>query len=382
MTMYCALVLNIAVEVEHTIMVQQVDKGASPDANPPMFARYQARILSGLRAAVPCFDPLSRDESASDEMYRMLAYHMGWVNSDGQAVETSATQGKALRPTLCMFACDSLGGDCSRAAPAASALELIHNFSLVHDDIQDGDVERRHQPTVWYLWGQPKALNIGNALRAAADAAPLRLAEHGVPPSKSLRASQILTEGCLSMIQGQCMDLSFEGRHDIGPGDYLEMVSKKTGALIRCGTEMGALIGSDDTAGTEHYAHAGANLGIAFQVRDDVLGIWGDSEVTGKAAGNDIRHRKMSFPIVYALETAAGSARQRLLRAYGKETPDEDDVEDVLTVLDDVGAESYAYQLAVDRGEQASAEIRKIPVEPWAQAEFDDLVQFLTARQY
>ncbi|MCE2465053.1 MAG: polyprenyl synthetase family protein [Dehalococcoidia bacterium] len=312
----------------------------------------------------------------------MMAYHMGWMDASGQVMESSATQGKALRPTLCMFACDSLGGDCSRAVPAASALELIHNFSLVHDDIQDGDVERRHQPTVWYLWGEPMALTVGNALRAAADASPLRLTEQGVPTTKALRASQILTEGCLSMIQGQCMDLSFEGRLDIGPADYLDMVSKKTGALIRCGTEMGALIGCNDTASTVLYASAGAHLGIAFQVRDDVLGIWGDSEVTGKASGNDIRRRKKSFPIVYAMETASGAARQRLLEAYGKDTPEEEDVEDVLTVLDDVGAESYAHQMAVDQGELASGELRKIPVEPWAQAEFDDLVQFLTARQH
>ena len=369
------------VNVERTAKTQPIDKGAAPAPVPPMFSRYQAHILTGLRSAVPGSGVSANEDDESKELHRMMAYHMGWMDASGQAVESSATQGKALRPTLCMFACESLGGDCSRAVPAASALELIHNFSLVHDDIQDGDVERRHQPTVWYLWGQPKALAVGNALRAAADVSPLRLAEQGVPPAKALRASQILTEGCLSMIHGQCMDLSFEGRLDIRPDDYLDMVSKKTGALIRCGTEMGALIGCDDTASAQLYANAGAHLGIAFQVRDDVLGIWGDSEVTGKASGNDIRRRKKSFPIVYALETAKGAPRQRLLEAYGKEAPDEGDVEDVLTVLDDVGAEAHAHRMAVDQGELASGELRKIPVEPWAQAEFDDLVHFLTARQ-
>lgn len=379
--MYPGSTLTNAFELERTAKAQPIAQGAAPAPVPPMFSRYQAHILSGLRSAVPGNSPPANEDDASAELYRMMAYHMGWMDASGQVVESSSTQGKALRPTLCMFACESLGGDCSRAVPAASALELIHNFSLVHDDIQDGDVERRHQPTVWYLWGQPKALAVGNALRAAADVSPLRLTEQGVSPAKALRASRILTEGCLSMIQGQCMDLSFEGRLDIGSDDYLDMVSKKTGALIRCGTEMGALIGCDDDASAEHYASAGAHLGIAFQVRDDVLGIWGDSEVTGKASGNDIRRRKKSFPIVYALETATGAPRQRLLEAYGKDTPDEGDVEDVLTILGDVGAEAHAHQMAVDQGEQASGELKKIPVEPWAQAEFDDLVHFLTTRQ-
>ena len=368
--------------MEHPPMVGPVDSRAPPAALPAMFARYQGDLFPNLRRAIPSFDQYSDQEEHPGRLYTMLAYHMCWEDASGQSVDSAASRGKALRPTLCLFACDSLGGDWTKATPAASALELIHNFSLIHDDIQDGDVERRHQPTVWYIWGQPNALNAGNALRSVADEAALDLTKRGVSQVKGLKISQLLTEGIISMIQGQCLDLSFEGRLDIGPDDYLEMVSHKTGALIRCGTEIGALVASDDTCQVERYAYAGAHLGVAFQVRDDVLGIWGDEGATGKSAGNDILRRKKSFPVAYALEAATGPARERLVQVYSKEDLAETDVADVLTVLDDVGAETYAQRTAEERAELALAQVRELPLEPWAQSEFDELVQFLTARRY
>jgi len=349
---------------------------------PSMFARYRDGFVSHMKGSVPGYDTSAGHDGSLDGLYHMLSYHLGWSDSSGRPVDGEGSQGKALRPTLCLFACESLGGNWSQARPAASALEMVHNFSLVHDDIQDGDLERRHQPTVWSLWGQSQALVSGNALRSVADQTALELAELGVPTSKALKATQILTNACLEMIQGQCLDLSFERRLDIGPTDYLDMVSRKTGSLISCALQMGALVATDDASPIRFYGEAGQYLGLAFQVRDDVLGIWGDESTTGKAAGNDILRRKKSFPVVYALETCTSAARQRLFEIYNREDLTEQDVADVMMVLEEVGAESYSQRTAEERASLALEQVRKISLETWAFHEFEELVSFLAIRHY
>ena len=207
-------------------------------------------------------------------------------------MDTSVSQGKALRPTLCLFACEALASEYSRALPAAAALELIHNFSLIHDDIQDQDMERRHQPTVWHLWGIPKAIWSGNAMQCTGDLSLLDVARANVPDVTAIRVFDILTESYLEMIQGQCMDLDFESRTDIKSEEYLYMIACKTGALIRSALQIGALLATEDPATVKAFAEFGNHLGQAFQVRDDYLGICGDQATFGKATGNDIRRRK------------------------------------------------------------------------------------------
>ena len=181
-------------------------------------------------------------------LYTMLQYHLGWVDQSGDRASSDAFKGKSVRPILCLFACDALSGDLERASPAAAALELIHNFSLIHDDIQDRDQERRHQPTVWCLWGVPKAITAGNALQCVGDLALLDTATvgggpHGALPEIVLKVSQLLTSSYLEMIQGQCMDLAFEGRSVVTTDEYLDMIAGKTGALIRSGLEIGGVVG-------------------------------------------------------------------------------------------------------------------------------------------
>lgn len=356
---------------------------------PDMFDRYRDGLTDELQAAIPCLslsDPGQGDTRAGEypvtPLYRMLQYHMGWASEDGELLAVPVSQGKALRPTLCLFACEALDQDWTTALPAAAALELIHNFSLIHDDIQDGDLERRHRPTVWSLWGQPQALVAGNAMRTLADITALRLAERGVAEEKALRTSFVLTEGYLHMTRGQCLDLSFEDSLDIKLEEYLTMISFKTGALIRCGLEMGALIASSDENVITAFARCGSSLGRAFQIRDDVLGIWGDETATGKAVGNDIRRKKKSFPIVYALETAGDTARQKLVKVYSKDELDERDVEDVLTVLDELGVADYAQEMTREKADLALQEVSRVTMPSWARREIEEMVEFLAARQY
>ena len=341
---------------------------------PSMFSRYKSSIDQGLYSAVP--------EAGNSEAYRLLRYHLGWLDQHGGEMDTSLNQGKALRPTLCLFACNALADDYSRAVPAAAAVELIHNFSLVHDDIQDHDVERRHQPTVWHLWGIPKALWSGNVMQCTGDLSMLDSAGQNTSPATVLQISKILTDSYLEMIQGQCLDLNFESRTDIKADEYLYMIACKTGALIRCALEIGALLATDDTSAVKAFAEFGNHLGQVFQIRDDYLGIWGDQATLGKATDSDIRRRKKSYPVVFALERASGRAMDDLLRIYGQEELEEDDVQRVLAVLDEVGSQEHSQRLTEAAAVRALEALKAVSLPGWAQTEAEELVDFLARREY
>ncbi|MBI4233680.1 MAG: polyprenyl synthetase family protein [Chloroflexi bacterium] len=337
---------------------------------PAILDRYRVLLEPALRRSLAQGEP---------GLVEMLRYHMGWVDPQGRPGTSS--QGKALRPALCLFACAAVGGRAEAALPAAVALELVHNFSLIHDDIQDGDRERRHRPTVWSLWGQPRALVAGNAMRALADQTLLGLQWSGFAAERILQASAILTQCYLEMIEGQYLDLRFEGRLDITPGDYLGMVSKKTGALMEAATHLGALLGTEEEERVEALRRCGRLLGLAFQVRDDVLGIWGDEAVTGKATGADIRRKKKSFPIVYALRQARGSQHEQLTRIYARKELGGHEVAEVLGILEDLGARTVAQRLAEEKNDAALAWARQASLPPWAQQELEELADFVIRRQ-
>ena len=373
--------------------LQQSEKPPSP-VLPAMFGRYEAMVGRELSQAVPL--PPSAEVSPEPypelypELYNVMRYHLGWVDRHGQPAASPASQGKALRPTLCVFACQALEGDPALALPAAAALELIHNFSLIHDDIQDQGYERRHQPTVWSLWGAPKALVAGDALQSVGDLSALDCAGVGAPPVVALRVSGILTESYLEMIEGQCRDLVFETKTTVTVDEYLEMIALKTGALIRSAVEIGSLLATGDSATTAAFANFGGYLGRAFQIRDDFLGIWGDEAATGKSADGDIRQRKKSFPVVYALETSLGSSRRELSRIYGPDEPGtgaqdgmkESDIARVREVLEQVGAADQCQRLTEHSARQALDALFGVELAPWARTELEELVHFLSRREF
>ena len=341
---------------------------------PPMFARYKGMVEREICQTIPAPD--------QDRLPTLLQYHLGWVDRNGGSVAVASSQGKALRPTLCMFACEALAGDPARALPAAAALELIHNFSLIHDDIQDRDLERRHQATVWSLWGEPRALVAGSALQSLGDLALLRCAQLDVAPEVTLRVSSLLTESYLEMIEGQCMDLGFESQPRISVDDYLGMIARKTGALIRSSLQIGALLATDDEGATAAFARFGDYLGRAFQIRDDYLGIWGDEAATGKSNDNDIRRRKKSFPVVFGLERARGAAREDLRRIYAQQELDDADVLRVMTILEEAGAPQCSESLTQESASRAVRALEGVDLPAWARLEVEELVDFLARRQY
>lgn len=281
---------------------------------------------------------LENDEAALADHYGMLRYHMGWVNARFEPDPVPG--GKRLRPILTLLACAETGGRPEQALPAAAAIELLHNFSLIHDDIEDGDAVRRHRATVWTLWGMPQAVNAGDGLFALAFAAIQRLAECGVDAEATLAALTLFTRTCIALTEGQHLDMRFESRSDVTVEEYVRMIQGKTAALIGAGAAIGALVAGAPADTAEALWRFGRDLGLAFQIQDDILGIWGDPVLTGKAAGNDILRRKKSLPMLYTLNHPGAGARFAALLAG----PDfgGGQLGDALALLDEAGARAYA----------------------------------------
>lgn len=339
---------------------------------PPVFARYQAPIGDALRA---------RLADRALPLYDTLRYYMGWVDEHGRP--SASPEGKALRPTLCLLACEAVGGDPGRALPAAAALELVHNFSLIHDDIEDRDRTRRHRPTLWVVWGEPVAIIAGNSLLAVADLAVQGLLSRGVRPAVAAEAGRLLAARYLTMMEGQYLDISYEGRTDVTVDEYLTMIERKTGALIECSVHLGALLGANGHAEArviEGLRAVGADLGRIFQIRDDILGIWGGPAL-GKPVGADIRRKKNSLPIVHIFERAAPSVRRKLAALYAREQIDEAGVAELLEAMDAAGTRRWCQDLAAARWQGALETLSSLPLSPAARRDFEELGEYLLIRE-
>ncbi len=269
--------------------------------------------------------------------YQMMRYHMGWADESLRPGHFHT--GKRVRPLLCLMACAAVGGDPATALSAAAAVEILHNFSLIHDDIEDGDRTRRHRPTLWTLWGVPQAINAGDGMFALAFAALLGSQGRGVADAAVLAALTHFTDCCAALTEGQHLDMHFETRSHVSVAEYLRMIEGKTASLVATSLAMGALIGGADATIGDALYRFGYHLGLAFQIRDDILGIWGDPTVTGKAAGNDILRRKKSLPLLYALEEPrVGPTLVERMR----QPMEERDLPELLGLLAAANAQSFA----------------------------------------
>jgi geranylgeranyl diphosphate synthase type I len=308
----------------------------------------------------------------------MLAYHLGIDGSDG-------TGGKRIRPLLGLLVYRALGGDYRRALPGAAAVELGHNFSLVHDDIQDGDRERRFRPTLWVKWGVPQAINAGDALFALSRLALYRLAAHEDDPDapdarQVLDLMRIYDQTCLALCEGQYLDISFEGRLDVTVEEYLEMIELKTASLMAAGVEAAATLASRDPEVVTTLRRFGDRLGLAFQMADDVKGAFWQESASGKAEAGDLRRRKKTMPVIWALNHAADVDQARLRELFAAEADDRQltdaEVDEAVAILERSGARDTTLAEARRYRDEAIAELGDIPLEPSAKR---DLVLFVEA---
>lgn len=288
--------------------------------------------------------------------YEIMQYHLGW--RDELLQPAAAPAGKRIRPVLCLLACEAAGGKAEQALPAAAALELLHNFSLIHDDIEDNSPTRRHRPTAWSLWGVPLAINAGDGMFSLAHAAFFDLPAKGVPEAAVLAGLQRFVDMSLALTEGQYMDMSFEGRLDVSVEEYYAMIAGKTGALLGAAPEIGALIGGASPEMAQAYREYGASLGRAFQLQDDILGIWGDEQQTGKSAASDILTKKKTLPVVLALNHEGVGKRLRIIYAGPDFTAEH--VPAVLSLLDQADVRRTTEQAVLDATARAHAALQTI----------------------
>jgi geranylgeranyl diphosphate synthase type I len=225
----------------------------------------------------------------SSDLKDIFLYHLGLESQTGK-------KGKRIRPLLTALCTAGAGQDWRKSIPNACAIELIHNFSLIHDDIEDKGDTRRGKPTVWKKWGLAKGINSGDAMFAAAF--DVLSGNEVLDDQQTLKCIRLLANTCIALTEGQQLDIDYETRESISPEEYFHMIKGKTAALIACCTETGALVGELDEKNRSQYRSFGENLGIAFQLQDDWLGIWGDPAITGKSISSDLAEKKKSYPVV------------------------------------------------------------------------------------
>jgi len=330
-------------------------------------ARYREALVAELRSAV---------EERQGPSFALIRYHLGWEDEGGSPID--ARGGKLLRPSLCLLVCEALGGDWQAALPAAVAIELLHNFTLVHDDVEDASPERHGRPTLWKLHGEARAINAGDGMFALAHATLLRLSDRGVAADRVVAAARVLDEASLRLCEGQHLDLTYAERDAITEREYLDMIEGKTAALLAAACAIGALLAGGGAAAVRALHEFGRRLGLAFQVRDDVLGIWGDATETGKPVGGDLLERKQSYPVVVALERS-GARRAALLQALSNAASGEG-VAPACALLEELGARGAAEREAIDHAESAIASLAGVALDADRRRGLEALARFAASR--
>ncbi|GAA3750079.1 family 2 encapsulin nanocompartment cargo protein polyprenyl transferase [Salinactinospora qingdaonensis] len=326
----------------------------------------RATVDPALRAAV---------DTLSGSTRRVIGYHFGWCDQHGHPIATPA--GKAVRPALALLAATATGGTAAVATPAAAAVELVHNFSLLHDDVMDGDTNRRHRPTAWSVFGLGPAILAGDALLTLALDV---LAASGNPTAQE--GVRMVSAAVQDLVAGQSSDMAFEERRDVGVEECVSMARRKTAALLGCSCALGASFAGASPERVEHLRAFGDHLGLAFQFADDLLGIWGDSQTTGKPVHSDLRNRKKSLPVVAALASDTDAGRE-LAAFYTDERPlDEADVVRAAQLVDNAGGRAWAQSQADELLAQALQHLQAAEPAPEPAAELTALAHLAVRRDH
>lgn len=333
----------------------------------------------GRRAVAPAMErAISR---LAPEIRRVASYHLGWTGVDGSPAP--GPTGKGVRPTLALLGAAAAWADPEVGVPGGVAIELVHNFSLIHDDIIDADTERHHRPTVWSVYGVGPAIVAGDALAVLAHQVLLEAS-----PDRGPAASEALAEATAAMIAGQADDIAFETRRDVTVEQCTAMCAAKTGALLGCAASIGALLAGAPPATVGALSDYGRHLGLAFQAVDDLLGIWGDPSRTGKPAGSDLRQRKKSLPVVSALAAGGSEAeelRELLLGPPGVEQPlpplSPEQVERARFLVEACGGREWTAMRAKANLDAALGALERVRLSALPHRDLADLAVFVVERE-
>ncbi|MGW7352328.1 polyprenyl synthetase family protein [Streptomyces sp. NPDC054784] len=344
------------------------------------FARVNALLARGRTLATPVLR--AAVDRLAPPMDTVAAYHFGWIDAEGRP--SDADGGKAVRPALALVSAEAAGAPPETGVPGAVAVELVHNFSLLHDDLMDGDEQRRHRDTVWKVHGPAQAILVGDALFALAGELLLELGTVDAG-----RATRRLTSATRKLIDGQAQDISYEGRVHVSVAECLEMEGNKTGALLACATSIGAVLGGADDRTADALEAYGFHLGLSFQAVDDLLGVWGDPESTGKQTWSDLRQRKKSLPVVAAL-AAGGTAAGRLgelmaadVKKSQREFEDFDEAEFAAraALIEEAGGRDATSAIAREQHHKALEALDGIDMPDPVREELVALADFVVVRQ-
>jgi geranylgeranyl diphosphate synthase type I len=339
-----------------------------------------ALLERGRRLATPVLR--SAVARLAPPMDTVAAYHFGWIDAQGRP--SDADGGKAVRPALALLSAEAAGAAPETGLPGAVAVELVHNFSLLHDDLMDGDEQRRHRDTVWKVHGPAQAVLVGDALFALANEI---LLEAGT--AEAGRATRRLTRASRRLIDGQAQDISYEQRERVTVEECLEMEGNKTGALLACAVSIGAVLGGADDRTADALESYGYHLGLAFQAVDDLLGIWGDPEATGKQTWSDLRQRKKSLPVVAALASDEPVAEKlaQLMAADAKKSQaefedfDEAEFAARAALIEEAGAREWTSQEAKRQHATALAALEPVDMPAHVREQLTALADFVVVRR-
>ena len=345
----------------------------------------QADVSSLLERGRELCTPVLREAVSrlAPPMDRVSAYHFGWTDAEGRPTEGDG--GKAVRPALALLSAQAAGVPAEIGIPGGVAVELVHNFSLLHDDLMDGDEQRRHRATVWTVFGPAQAILVGDAMFALANEVLLEAADLGrTTATDAGRAVQRLTLATRKLIDGQAQDLSFEHRDRVTVAECLEMEGNKTGALLAASASIGAVLAGIDDASADALERYGYHLGLAFQAVDDLLGIWGATEVTGKPNFGDLRQRKKSLPVAAALAEDSPASRrlaELLADPEGRGHEDEEQLAVRAALIEEAGGRSWTADEARRQHKTALAALDEVPMPVGVRDQFAALAEFVVVRE-
>lgn len=339
---------------------------------PEVLTRARDLVVPALRRSVDLLAP---------ELRSIAAYHLGWADEHGNP--TGSDGGKGIRPALAVLSAEAVGAPGESGIPGAVAIELVHNYSLIHDDVMDVDRERRHRPTVWAVFGVAQAIIVGDALAALAQQVVLepRLLVEGGEGLEGHRAALALAGATAKMIAGQSQDMAFEHRDHVSFDECLMMELGKTGALLGCASAIGAVLCDAPDQTIVALDRFGVELGVSFQAVDDLLGIWGDPKTTGKPSWSDLRQHKKSLPVTAALASGMPEAEE-LASLLAIEELSESQIERCAWLVEHCGGRDATGELADSRLKSALDALDGAEIQDQTKHQFIDIAHFVVERQF